>query len=204
MGASFILATQALGQLDAISDKLRPAIMSNTATLFVFQTSADDADLLRHELDDAVTQTDIINLQDYNCYTKAQVGHARLPVMHVETLPPAKDDPTVVEKVIGQMARYTRPADVAESERRQFQDQWYGQEMQDLRAVIKNKGQKAKNELARARNNARKGGRDSGVSNPAPSQNAKDSGTTPPADKSDAKDKGTETQEAHDDPHANP
>ena len=128
MGASFILATQALGQLDAINKELRESILSNIATLFVFQTSAEDADLLRHELDEAVTATDIINLDDYTCYIKTQVEHSRLPVMHVETLPPPQKNDAVVAQIAGQMGRYTRSMTVAESERRGFQELWYGRE----------------------------------------------------------------------------
>jgi len=136
MGASFILATQALGQLEALSEVLRPAILSNIETLFVFQTSADDADMLRHELDDEVTATDIINLADHTCYVKTQVGRDRLPVMHVETLPPQARDRAMAEQVIGQMSRYARPVKVVEAERQAFLDRWFGREINNtLREV---------------------------------------------------------------------
>jgi hypothetical protein len=136
MGASFILATQALGQLDAIDRALRSSILSNVSTLFVFQTSAEDADLLRHELDEAVTATDIVNLDDFNCYIKTQLGHERLPVMHVETMPPAPGERAVVAQIAAQMARYTRSLALAESERHSFQEQWYGRERNLLRQLM--------------------------------------------------------------------
>lgn len=136
MGASFILATQALGQLKVISEDLHASIFSNIATLFVFQTSAEDADFLRHELDDAVTATDIINLADYTCYLKTQLKHDRLPVIHVQTLAPEAGQREVAEQILEQMNRYTRPVGVAESERRAFQSQWYGREMNLLRQLI--------------------------------------------------------------------
>ena len=129
MGASFILATQALGQLDAISQELRPAIMSNVETLFVFQTSADDADILRHELDDEVIATDIINLSAHSCYVKTQSGRDRLPVMHVETLAPQTGDPVVAEQVVAQMTRYTRSGRIVENDRDAFTNQWYQREL---------------------------------------------------------------------------
>lgn len=135
MGASFILATQALGQLDAMSRILRPAILSNVETLFVFQTSAEDADILRHELDDEVNAIDITNLPDYSSYLKTKVGRDRLPVMHIETLPPLSEDRGVAEQILTQMTRYTRPARRVESERRAFQEQWYGREMSLLRQL---------------------------------------------------------------------
>ena len=126
MGASFILATQALGQLDAMSKPLRPAIMSNVDTLFVFQTSAEDADILRHELDDEVTGTDIINLADHSCYLKTQVGRQRLPVMHIETLPPSPGSPLIAQQILTQMTRYTRSGQIVEAERIKFQEEWFG------------------------------------------------------------------------------
>ncbi|MCL5950386.1 MAG: type IV secretion system DNA-binding domain-containing protein [Chloroflexi bacterium] len=126
MGASFILATQALGQLDAISKPLRPAIMSNVDTLFVFQTSAEDADILRHELDDEVVGTDIINLADHSCYLKTQLGRERLPVMHIETLPPSPGTPLIAQQILTQMTRYTRSGQIVEAERIKFQEEWFG------------------------------------------------------------------------------
>jgi hypothetical protein len=165
MGASFILATQALGQLDAIDLELRKSIMSNAATLFVFQTSAEDADLLRHELDEAVSVTDITNLPDYTCYVKAKLGHVRLPAMQVETLSLPAINPAAVERIYYQMSRYTCPADKAAAERRKFQEEAYGQEMQDVRAVIHTKSEQARIALERARANDPNRQKDAGVPN---------------------------------------
>lgn len=128
MGASFILATQGLGQLDEVNAELRATIMSNVASLFVFQSSAEDAEALQHELDDAVTVTDIINLDTFNCYLKTDLKRQRLPTMHVETLPPPPRDEAVVAQIAGQMGRYTRAMTIAQSERDSFQLQWYGRE----------------------------------------------------------------------------
>jgi hypothetical protein len=136
MGASFILATQGLKQLDVINAELRPAIMNNIATLFVFQTSAEDAKNLLGELDDAVTVTDIVNLDDYTCYIKTQRGRSRLPVMHVQTLPPRASDSSVVAQIASQMSRYTRSITLAESERDRFEEQWYGRERNLLRQLM--------------------------------------------------------------------
>jgi len=163
MGASFILATQALGQLDAIDRSLRASILSNVSTLFVFQTSAEDGDLLRHELDDAVVATDIVNLDDYTCYVKTQLGHERLPAMHVTTMPPPQGDRSVVAQITAQMARYTRSISIAESQRHGFQEQWYGRERNLLRQL-----------MIQDRSSTRKIGKNSGEasSNTTPNQSA--------------------------------
>ena len=136
MGASCILATQALGQLDAIDRTLRSAIMSNISSLFVFQTSAEDAKLLQDELDNVVTITDIINLDDYTCYLKSQLERKRMPVMYLETMPPPKREEEVVARITAQMARYVHSIAWAEAERDKFQEQWYGRERNLLRQLM--------------------------------------------------------------------
>ena len=128
MGASFILATQSLKQLDAIDPALRSTIVANVSTLFVFQTSAEDADLLRHELDDAVGIADIINLDDYTAYVKTQKGHSRLPAMYLETLAPRAQDDRVIERILGQISRYAHSTALADAEQEAFEEEWYGRE----------------------------------------------------------------------------
>ncbi len=186
-GASFILATQALGQLDAIGENLRASILANSDTLCVFQTSAEDADFLRHELDDAVSVTDVINLPDYTCYVKAERKSERLPVMHVETLPPAQSDAAVVQRIMGQMGRYTKPAAVVEAEREKFENEWYGQELEDLRNYLQAKERKAASDRARDRANNQKGARDSGVNNSAQNPGSSVPKADSPTDGSSAK-----------------
>jgi len=125
MGANFILATQALRQLDKLDPALTATVLSNADTLFVFQTSAEDARVLARELDEAVEPVDIINLPAHSCYVKTQRGKERLPVMHVETLPIAQGAPRMTEQILQGMLRYTRSMDQVERDRAAFQDIWY-------------------------------------------------------------------------------
>lgn len=124
MGASFVLATQTLRQLDALDPILGPTVLANVDSLFVFQVSAEDARLLARELDEAVDAVDIINQPSYACYVKTQLGRGRLLVMHVETLPPQPGDERTAEKILAGVARYTRPIEAVEAERRAFVAQW--------------------------------------------------------------------------------
>lgn len=126
MGANFVLATQTLKQLDALSPTLAATILANVDTLFAFQVSAEDAYVLSRELDEAVTAVDIINQPSYSCYVKTQRGRERLPVMHVETLPPQPSDERIAEKVLQGTLRYARPVETVEAERRAFMAEWYG------------------------------------------------------------------------------
>jgi len=125
MGANFILATQALRQLDKLDPALTATVLANVDTLFVFQTSAEDARVLAHELDESVEPMDIINLPAHSCYVKTQRGKERLPVMHVETLPLAQGDPRLTEQILQGMLRYTRSMEQVERDRAAFQDVWY-------------------------------------------------------------------------------
>lgn len=135
MGASFVLATQALGQLDAIARELRPSIMSNISTLFVFQSSAEDAQYLTPELDEQVTVTDIVNLPQHTCYVKTRVRLERLPVMRINTPPPPQPDPDIIARVLAQVSRYTRPLAVVEEERAAIVERHIGQELATQRNV---------------------------------------------------------------------
>lgn len=136
MGASFVLATQALKQLDELGATLRASILSNVSTLFVFQTSAEDADLLRHELDEEVEATDIINLERHTCYVKTSSGKTRMPIMHVETAEPGTEDAVVAEKVRARVSHYTRPVHEVEQQRSAFWNYWYGREMNKVKALL--------------------------------------------------------------------
>jgi hypothetical protein len=140
MGASFILATQALGVLKAVDPKLESSIFSNVASLFVFQTSAEDADFLAHELDERVTATDVINLPDYTCYLKTKKGHEKLPAMYLETLPPTQGSPESADLILREMHRYTYPASLSEADRDRFQTRWYGRELELLRKLAAKQG----------------------------------------------------------------
>ncbi len=112
MGANFILANQALAQLDAISPALRGSVFANIDTLVAFQTSGEDADYLYNELDQQVKPPDLTNLRPHECYLKTidQDGN-RLPVVQMETLAPPPGSADVARRIQELTARYTAPAD---------------------------------------------------------------------------------------------
>lgn len=128
-GASLILATQSLGQLRNVKPALPGTVLANIAGLFVFQTSAEDAEVLRHELGDVVTSPDITSLARYHCYMRIELDGEPLPPVHLETLPPDPGSPIVAEQIMGQRSRHTHPVRWAESERKRFRAQWFGREL---------------------------------------------------------------------------
>jgi hypothetical protein len=136
MGANFILANQALAQLDAISPSLKGSVFSNIDTLITFQTSGEDADYLYNELDQAVQPPDLTNLQPHQCYIKTVDRHGhRLPVIHVETLAPEPGSPEVARAIRERMARYTRPAQQIEVDLTAHMKLWHGPAAQTARSA---------------------------------------------------------------------
>ncbi|HZC06293.1 MAG TPA: type IV secretory system conjugative DNA transfer family protein, partial [Ktedonobacterales bacterium] len=114
-GGSFALATQALAHLDALDPTLRPTVLANVDNLFAFATSAEDGRTLARELDDAVTVSDLINLDDFCCYAKVTLDGRRLPVFSLALDRPPTGD-TETERVLRRRARarYAHPIDVVE------------------------------------------------------------------------------------------
>ncbi len=135
MGASFVLATQSLGPLKTLYPNLKESIFSNIAGLFVFQTSAEDADLLRHELDEEVEIPDITNLDDFSCYLKTQLNGVRLAIMSLDILKPNAGQRSIVEQVLALVSRHTVPGPVVESTRQAIHNRWYSRE-QTLRRKL--------------------------------------------------------------------
>jgi len=153
MGANFVLATQSLAQLDLMdrhqrfsTRALRPTVLANVDTLFVFQTSAEDARALVGELDRKVAEVDIINQPDFVCYLKTKKGRERLPVMQIHTLPPVEGSREIEELVRQNMARYSRPAWAVDRERASFLSRHYGAEISVYEAHARRRLEGAKPE----------------------------------------------------------
>ncbi|MGH2485600.1 MAG: type IV secretion system DNA-binding domain-containing protein [Ktedonobacterales bacterium] len=111
-GGTFALATQALAHLDALDPTLRPTVLANVDALYAFATSAEDAHVLAHELDDAVEVTDLINQDDYTCYAKLTLDGRRLPVFSLVLDPPPRGEMEMAERLhaLARM-RYARPVE---------------------------------------------------------------------------------------------
>ncbi|HAL62048.1 MAG TPA: hypothetical protein DCP08_06545 [Chloroflexi bacterium] len=87
-GANVVLGTQSLAMIEVMEPGLKGAIFANSSTLFLFESSAEDARYLVEELDRPVSVADLTNLGPYRCYVKTLIGRERIPVFTLETLPP--------------------------------------------------------------------------------------------------------------------
>ena len=92
-GASFMLATQSLAKLDALSLTMRDTILANVGCLAVFQVAGSDARQLVWELGkDRVTEDDIVSLPVHQCYVRATVGTERMDAFSMAVARPEPGD----------------------------------------------------------------------------------------------------------------
>ena len=89
-GGSFALATQSLAYLDRLDRTLRATVLANIDHLFAFHMAGEDARLL-HELE-GITEEDITNLDDFQCYVKLSLQGHRLPVFSLQLEAPTLPD----------------------------------------------------------------------------------------------------------------
>ena len=109
-GASFVLVTQSLARLDAIDRELRPTIFANLDSLTVFQVSAEDARYLAPELGHDLEVSDLVSLDDYECYARWSSGGHRHPAFSLRLDPPAPLDPSRIAAIAAESAkRFGRP-----------------------------------------------------------------------------------------------
>ena len=95
-GASLVLATQSLGAIDDLDPGrgLRHAVFANVDNLFAFNCSAEDARVLAPELGGRVESSDLVELGDYQCYTRLSHRGERLPAFHLHLDVPPVGDPS--------------------------------------------------------------------------------------------------------------
>ena len=112
-GGAFGLATQSLAYLDRFDRTLRATVLANIDHLFAFTMAAEDAHLLRL---DAVEETDITQLDDYQCYARLSVNGRRLPLFSLNLdLPPVSDETLAHTLRLNSRQRDAHPAGMVDA-----------------------------------------------------------------------------------------
>jgi hypothetical protein len=112
-GGSFALATQSLAYLDRLDRTLRATVLANIDHLFAFHMAGEDACLL-HEFE-GITEEDITNLDDFQCYVKLSLHGRRLPVFSLNLDAPPQPDKDLARLVrLRSQERNGRPAGVVD------------------------------------------------------------------------------------------
>ena len=116
-GASFILGTQSLSNLDKLSPTgdMRTALTANAGCLVMFNCEHGDADYLARQMGrEFVTADDVRGLPSHHAYVQYRTGGVNLPPYTVRLLWPEPGDPKVAELIRRDTRLYTVPTDLAE------------------------------------------------------------------------------------------
>jgi len=80
---------QFIGQL---TDKIRNAVFGNVGSMVVFRVGADDAKYLAIQFDPIFSETDLVNIDNFNAYLKLLVEGKTTKPFNIRTFPPVKGD----------------------------------------------------------------------------------------------------------------
>ncbi len=109
---SLTLAHQYVTQME---EPVRDAVFGNLGTLICFRVGAFDAEFLEPEFAPTFTQTDIVNLDNYNAYIKLMIDGVTSKPFSMSTLPLSGVRHPNREKVLRvSCERYGRPQSVVE------------------------------------------------------------------------------------------
>lgn len=93
---SLTIAHQFIAQLE---EKIKDSVFGNVGTITSFRVGADDAEYLEKQFLPVFKASDIMNLDNRNCYMKLLVGGKPVTPFSMETIPPFKGNPQIVPKL---------------------------------------------------------------------------------------------------------
>lgn len=105
---------QFIGQLP---EKIRDAVFGNVGSMAIFRVGADDAKYLATQFDPVFSETDLVNIDNFNAYVKLLVGGLTIKPFNIKTFPPTKGN-LEMAKIIRDLSRlkYGRPREEVEGE----------------------------------------------------------------------------------------
>ena len=82
-----ILAHQFIGQL---SEEISKAVFGNVGSLVSFRVGSEDAEFLEKEFEPTFTANDLVNVDNYNCFSRLLVNNELTKPFSMKTYPPTK------------------------------------------------------------------------------------------------------------------
>jgi hypothetical protein len=79
---NLVVANQFIGQME---EEVKNAIFGNVGTMAAFRVGVTDANYLQHEFQPTFNETDLINVDKYNCYMKTLIGGEPTPAFSLDT-----------------------------------------------------------------------------------------------------------------------
>ncbi len=108
------IAHQYIGQL---SDDISKAVFGNVGSMSAFRVGAEDADFLQKQLTPVFDANDLININNFQCFTKLLINNESSDPFDMKTYPPQSGSAELRE-AFKQYSRYTygRDRDIIENE----------------------------------------------------------------------------------------
>jgi len=108
------IAHQFIGQL---SEDISKAVFGNVGSMASFRVGAEDAEFLQKQFAPVFDMNDLINLDNFNCYTKVLINNESSDAFDMKTYPPTEGDPELRES-IKQISRFKlgRAREIVEEE----------------------------------------------------------------------------------------
>jgi hypothetical protein len=111
---SLNVAHQFIAQLD---DDIKNAVFGNVGSMAVFRVSSDDATYLESRFKPTFTASDIMKIDNYNCYMSMLGNGSPMKPFNVATIPPEDGNEEIVPKIKElSFLKYGRPRDEVEAE----------------------------------------------------------------------------------------
>ncbi len=108
------IAHQFVGQL---KDEIKKAVFGNVGSMASFRIGSDDAEFIAKQFKPVFSESDLLNIDNRNCYLKLLLNGQTAPPFSLKTYPPQKGDDAIAE-VIKEISRtkYGRPRSEVEAE----------------------------------------------------------------------------------------
>lgn len=111
---NLVIAHQFIGQL---SEKISKAVFGNVGSICVFRVGPEDAEFLEKQFEPIFTASDLVNVDNYNCFMRLLINNESTRPFNMKTYPPSQGDQEMANclKELSRL-RYGRDAELVNRE----------------------------------------------------------------------------------------
>jgi hypothetical protein len=111
---SLTIAHQFIGQL---SEEISKAVFGNVGSMSAFRVGSEDAEFLEKQFAPVFDANDLINIDNYQCYSKLLVNNQATDPFNMKTYPPSKGN-SEIKEALKELSRYKygRSREIVEAE----------------------------------------------------------------------------------------
>ena len=96
------IAHQFIGQL---SENISKAVFGNVGSMCSFRVGSEDAEVLEKQFAPAFDSNDLINVDNFKCFTKLLINNEASPAFNMNTFPPSEGS-SEVKEALKELSRY--------------------------------------------------------------------------------------------------